>query len=220
MLTWSCRRFRARFSPGSGTGSAHPHRRACRECGAYAAALESAAGVRLPVPVSLRRNLRAIADPGPRAVLPFAVPRLPVPDGLTARLRDLASSSAAAPSRPALPEWARSPRYAIAASALLALLLGPFLADAAHRGRQALDAVQEEVIPVLQRTGESGREEAGKLRSTAATACDAARRSVEDSLQRLDHGFSSLSTRLSDATSQRFINLDLRHEPAGSVRRP
>ncbi len=88
MLSWSCRRFRARFSP-SGPGSAHPHRRVCPDCDAYAAALESAAGVRLPLPASLRRNLRSIADPAPRAVLPFAVPRLPVPDALAVRLRGL-----------------------------------------------------------------------------------------------------------------------------------
>jgi hypothetical protein len=215
MLTWSCRRFRARFSPVPGSGSIHPHRRACRECDAYAAALESAAGVRLPLPASLRKGLRAIADPEPGSVLPFTVPRLPVPDALAGRLRQLAS-----PSRPALPEWARSPRYAVAASALLALLLGPFLSGAAHRGVQALGAVEAEVSPLLQRTGESGKQEIGKLHATAATACGAARRSVEDSLRRLDDGLSGLSARLSDVTPERFINLDLRHEPAGSVRRP
>ena len=100
MLSWSCRRFRARFSP-SGPGSAHPHRRACPDCDAYAAALESAAGVRLPLPASLRRNLRAIAGPEMGAVLPFAVPRLPVPDVLAGRLRGL-SSAAAPPSRQAM----------------------------------------------------------------------------------------------------------------------
>lgn len=219
MLSWTCRRFRARFSPGSNLGSIHPHRRACQECDAYAAALESAAGVRLPLPASLRRSLRTIADPGTGAVLPFAVPRLPVPDTLAARLRGLASA-AVPPSRPALPEWARSPRYAVAASAVLALLLGPFLSSAAHRGLQALDAVQEEVSPLLRQTGESGREEIGKLRSGAANTYDAARRSVEGSLERLDHGIAGLSAKLSDAVPDPFINLDLRQKPAESVRRP
>lgn len=214
MLSGSCRRFRARFSPGS----AHPHRRACPECAAFAAALESAAGVRLPLPRDLRRNLRAIADPEPGAMLPFAVPRLPVPDTLVQRLREIARQAPAG--RPAPPEWVRSPRYAVAASALLALLLGPFLAGAADRGRQALDSVQAEVSPFLQRTGESGKEEVGKLRSTASTACDAARQSVEGSLGRLDSGLSGLSARLPYVVPERFINLDPGARPAGSVRRP
>jgi hypothetical protein len=206
MLSWSCRRFRARFSPGS--GSVHPHRRACPDCDAYAAALESAAGIRLPMPASLRRNARAIADPEPGAVLPFAVPRLPVPDALAVRLRQIAPAS-----RPALPEWARSPRYAVAASALLAMLLGPFLSDAAHRGAQALGTVEEEVSPLLQRTSESGKEEVAKLRSTATSAYDAARRSVGGSLERLDQELSGLSAKLSDAVPERFINLDFRRKP-------
>jgi hypothetical protein len=218
MLSWTCRRFRARFSP-SGPGSAHPHRRACQDCGAYAAALESAAGVRLPLPASLRRNLRAIADPEMGAVLPFAVPRLPVPDALAGRLRNL-SSAAAPPNRPALPEWARSPRYAVAASALLALLLGPFLSSAAHQGAQALGAVEAEVSPLLHQTEESGKKKIGKLRSTATTACDAARRSVEGSLERLDDRLAGLSAKLSEVVPERFINLDSRVKPAESVRRP
>jgi hypothetical protein len=218
MLSWTCRRFRARFSP-SGPGSAHPHRRVCPDCNAFAAALESAAGVRLPLPASLRRNLRAIADPEPRAVLPFAVPRLPVPDALAVRLRGL-SSPAAPPNRPALPEWARSPRYAVAASALLALLLGPFLSEAARQGAQALGAVEAEVSPLLQRTEASGKQEIGKLRSTAVTACNAARRSVAGSLERLDHRLAGLSAKLSEVVPDRFINLDLRQEPDESVRRP
>ncbi len=218
MLSWTCRRFRARFSP-SGPGSAHPHRRACQDCDAYAAALESAAGIRLPLPASLRRNLRALAAPEPRAVLPFAVPRLPVPDALAGRLRGL-SSAAAPPSRPALPEWARSPRYAVAASALLALLLGPFLSEAARQGAQALGAVEAEVSPLLQRTEESGRKEIGKLRSTATTACDAARRSVEGSLERLDHRLAGLSAKVSEVVPEDFINLGSGVKPAESVRRP
>ena len=142
MLSWSCRRFRARFAPGS----AHPHRRACRECEAYAAALETAAGIRLPVPDRLRRSLGEIAAPEPAAVLPFPLPRMAAPPALAARLRGIAP-----PQRPPLPEWARSPRYAVAASALLALLLGPFFSQAAARGREAVDEVRETVDVSLER---------------------------------------------------------------------
>ena len=204
MLSASCRRFRARFSPGS----AHPHRRACPECEAFAAALESAAGVRLPLPESLRRNLRAIAGPEADAVLPFAVPRLPVPDALTRRLRTIAPAS-----RPTLPEWIRSPRYAVAASAILALLLGPALSRAAHRGLEVLDTVHAEVSPLVKSTQEGGREEIAKLRSTAMAAGDTARRSVRASLERL-------SSQIFDAVPQNLINQGPRHESAAPVRRP
>ncbi|PYQ58086.1 MAG: hypothetical protein DMF53_21125 [Acidobacteria bacterium] len=204
MLSASCRRFRARFSPGS----AHPHRRACPECEAFAAALESAAGVRLPLPESLRRNLRAIAGPEADAVLPFAVPRLPVPDALTRRLRTIAPAS-----RPTLPEWLRSPRYAVAASAILALLLGPALSRAAHRGLEVLDTVHAEVSPLVKSTQEGGREEIAKLRSTAIAAGDTARRSVRDSLERL-------SSQIFDAVPKNLTNQGPRHESAAPVRRP
>jgi len=176
MLSGACRRFRARFTPGS----AHPHRHACPECEAYAAALESAAGARLPLPDGLRKNLRAIAGPEPGAVLPFAAPRLAVPGTLARRLRDIAP-----PARPAPPEWIRSPRYAVAASALLALLLGPFLQTAAHRGVQAVGAVEAEVSPVLEKTEQ--------LRLEAEAAYDATRRSFESSLGRVDRGISDVS---------------------------
>jgi hypothetical protein len=218
MLSLACRRFRAGFVPGS----SHPHRRSCRECAAFAAALERAAGARLPLPAGLRRNLRALADSEPSAVLPFAVPRLAVPDALAARLRGIRgmASPQRPPARPALPAWARSPRYAIAASALLATLLGPFLSSAAQRGREAFAAVQTQVRPILERTGENGKQEVGKLRSTAATACDTARRSVEGSLERLDQQFSGLSARLSDVVPERFINLGSGGKPPEPVRRP
>jgi len=181
MLSWTCRRFRARFAPGS----AHPHRQACRECDAFAAAVERAAGVRLPLPAALQKGLREIAAPAESAVLPFPVPRLAVPDRLASRL-----SAVAKPGRPAPPEWVLNPRYAVAASALLALLLGPFFARGADRGLEALGTVREEVSPLLRRTGEDGREELGKLRTGAAAIYGAAQRSVSES-------FHGLSGRLS-----------------------
>ena len=227
MLNAACRRFRSTFHPGSGPGPAHPHRRACAECEAYAAALESAAGVRLPVPASLRRNLRAIAGPEAGAVLPFAVPRLTVPAPLAGRLRGLAAGVGrhlpARPPRPAPPVWILNPRYAVAASALLALLLAPLLAPAMDHGRQVLGAVDAEVTPLLAQGGATGREEAGKLRESAAraaAACRSAGLSVESSLGRLDAGITDFSVRLTDAVAK---NLERNQDPkphAGSVRRP
>jgi hypothetical protein len=196
MLSWTCRRFRARFTPGS----AHPHRRACLDCDAFATAVERAAGVRLPMPERLRKSLGAIADPGPGAVLPFPVPRVPMPEALAGRLRSIAPTG-----RPAPPEWVRDPRYAVAASALLALLLGPFFSMGADRGLHALGIVREE-----------GREEILKVRAGAVEAYEAARRSLARSTESL-HGFSN---RLSDVVPETFFNPDPEDEPAGSSRRP
>jgi hypothetical protein len=147
-------------------------------------------------------------------VLPFAVPRVPVPETLARRLRGIAPAA-----RPAPPEWLLNPRYAVAASALLALLLGPFLSAAAHQGLRTLDTVHSEVSPLLRRTEESGSAEMEKLRSAAITACGAARRTVETSMGRLDEGLSGFSSRLYEAVSTDPSNQDPRHDPAGSVRR-
>jgi hypothetical protein len=207
VLSLACRRFRARFSPGS----SHPHRRACPECAAFAAALEGAAGVRLPLPGSLRQNLRAIAAPEPAAVLPFAVPRAPVPASLARRLRAIAPAH-----RPPLPEWLRSPRYAVAASAILALLLGPSLSHAAHRSLEMLDTVHARVTPLLRSTEGEGRAGIETLRSTAIAAGDTARRSVASSLERL----AGLSGHLLEAVPKNLTNQGPRHESARATRRP
>ena len=193
MLSWACRRFRARFTPGT---AHHPHRRTCAECDAFAAALERVAGARLPLPAGLGRNLRGIAAREPGAVLPFPVPQVPMPEGLAARLRAIPPVS-----RPSPPEWVRNPRYTLAASALLALLLGPWMVGAADRGRQALSAASAEVSPLLDQAGEGGRRELAKVRITAAETYDSARESVEDSWRRLDAGLSGLSSRLSNVIS-------------------
>lgn len=216
MLSWACRRFRARFAPGS----AHPHRRVCRECEAFAAAVEQAAGARLPLPAGLQNRLREIAAPAaPEAhnVLPFPVPRLPLPGPLAARLRRIAPPASG---RRPVPEWIRNPRYAVAASALLALLLGPLLPGAANQGRQAVGAFREEVSPLLDRAEESGKQEITRVRTGAAEAYDAARRSAEASLHRIDAGVSGLSAWLSAFANQESMNQDPRGAAPGSVRRP
>ena len=194
MLSWACRRFRARFTPGS----AHPHRRACRDCDAFAAALEqrgrsppAAAGRPAARPASCcGTGHRGAGTPETGTVLPFAVPRLPVPlpAATAVRLRAIA-----APQRPAPPEWVRSPRYAVAASALLTLLLGPFLTPAADRGLEAWGAVRQELSPLARHTQEKGREELKNLQTTAVAAI---------------HDLDDLSTRLSD-----FVHKSLLRRP-------
>ncbi|HEV7785174.1 MAG TPA: hypothetical protein VGQ28_07550 [Thermoanaerobaculia bacterium] len=227
MLSWACRRFRARFTPGFTPSIALPHRRACPDCHAYATAVEQAAGARLPLPASLRRNLRALAgvDPGvePGAVLPFPVPRLAVPDDLALRLRRIATSSASArPPQPAPPEWVRSPRAAIAASVLLALLFGPLLAGAADRGQQALRLAHREVAPLVEDANSESHEALARLRLAAGTAWGAARQAAALSMQRAQAGLSGLSSRsarLFKALPHPFTNPDPRRDADGSSRR-
>ena len=213
MLSWTCRRFRARFSPGS----AHPHRRACLDCDAFATAVERAAGVRLPMPERLRASLSKVAVPEPGAVLTFPVPRVPVPEALAGRLRSIAP-----PGRPAPPEWVRDPRYAVAASALLALLLGPFFSIGADRGLEALGAVREEVAPILRHTREEGREEIAKVRSGATEAYGAARRSLARSAESLQGLTDRLLIAVPDELTvpESFYNPDPEDASAGSSRRP
>jgi hypothetical protein len=215
VLSFTCRRFRARFTPGS----AHPHRRTCRDCDAFAAAVESAAGTRLPLPAHLRRRLSGIAAPDVSeagAILPFPVPRLKMPVPLAARLSVIPSVTG----RQTLPEWVRAPRFALAASALLALLLGPFFVGAADRGVKAADAFRDEVTPLLQRTGKTGKEAIGKLRAGTAQTYGEARLSAEESLHRLDAEVSGLSSWLSTVVTEESTNRDPRDEAAGSARRP
>ena len=208
MLSFACRRFRARFTPGS----AHAHRRACGECEAFASAVERAAGARLPLPPDLRRRLSSIAAPPVGAVLPFPVPRLPMSNALAERLRAIPSPSR----RRSPPEWVRSPRYAIAASVLLTLLLAPLLTSAADRGAEA---VREEVSPLLQRTRETGKEEIGRLRTGTVQVYGDARRSAEESLYRLDAEVFSLSSWLSTVATEESTDQDPHGEAAGSSRR-
>jgi hypothetical protein len=226
MLSWACRRFRARFTPGASL----PHRRACPECESYAAAVEQAAGARLPLPASLKRNLRALALPEPGAVLPFPVPRLAVPDDLARRLRTIGMP--AAPARPARmsqsspPEWVRSPRAAIAASVLLALLFGPLLAGAADRGEQALRLAHQEVDPLVSNATAEGHEALGRLWLAASTTWDTAwgeaRELAAKSIQEAQAGLSGLSscsTRLFKALPHPHTNPDPRRDAGGASRR-
>lgn len=115
MLSRECRRFREEFTPGV----QDPHRETCPACAAHASALERAATApKLPLPDSLRGQLRD--------VLPFVrhdAPRLPVPQApLPASLKDrLRAIPREARSEP--PVWIRSSRWAVAASYFLTVVM-------------------------------------------------------------------------------------------------
>lgn len=140
MLSFACLRFRARFEPG---GVRLPHRGSCAACAAYAAAMERAAAVSVPVPGPLAAALRDIAGHQISVALPVA--RVPVPGSLVDRLRAIPRQ--AGRSRP--PAWLRSPRYAIAASTLLTVLFGALGGDPGKTGRAVSETLSSGVTSVV-----------------------------------------------------------------------
>jgi hypothetical protein len=189
MLKPACRRFRADFTPGAES----PHRTACPACAAYAAAMERAAK-RIPLPAGLRSKLRAIpgaaADDAPR----FPMPQAPMPAQLRDRLRQMSRHTPEV-SRPPLPAWVRSSRYAIAASYLLAVLIGATFGnpveaagaltrsvDSAVRPRveQAIEGVEGRGLRRLDALKSAVRERYGATR-------DSLEQSIEQSLGSLEH---------------------------------
>ncbi len=177
MLRPDCRRFRAELEPGD------PHRQSCPPCAAYAAAMERAA-FKIPLPAGLRSRLRAIpgaTNPGPRLPLPQA----PLPDPLRDRLRGLARRQAPR----AIPAWIRTSRYAVAASYLMAVLVGLTSGNPVHLGRQAADRMSHAVSERL----DEGRERLDVWENTVRERYGETRRSIEDSLGSLDHRVDELS---------------------------
>lgn len=133
MLSLACRRFRESFTPGA----QDPHRETCPACAAYAAALERAAAApKLPMPESLRGQLRD--------VLPFVrhdaprlpVPRMPLPAGLKSRLRAIPREERREP-----PVWIRSSRWAVAASYFLTVVMLQTLGDPVALGQRATSSL-------------------------------------------------------------------------------
>jgi hypothetical protein len=195
VLSWRCRRFRARFSPGA-PGAGEAHRRRCAACAAYAAALELAA-VRLPLPERLRGELRAL--PADLSPVRLPVPSLPLPPALRGRLQGIAREEA----RRRPPAWIESPRYAVAASLLLAVLsaalVGNPAAWGAELGARAAGFVGREVAPPLAAmtaAGETGRERLRALRAAATSRCTEIAGQLGASAQALETRVSQIAGRL------------------------
>ena len=168
MLSWRCRRFRARFSPAE-PEAGNAHRRSCTECHAYAASLERAAAVRLPLPERLRAELSSLptdaadaadaADIAGGLVTGARLPLAPLPADLRSRLQGIARAERGKP-----PEWIASPRYAIAASLLLTVLSAALLGSPADLAARAAGFVGREVAPPLHVLHESAASRYGEIR--------------------------------------------------------
>jgi hypothetical protein len=193
-VSFACRRFRAAFAPGSDD----PHRRECPRCAAYAAALERAAGPRLPLPGALRQRLLAIPDEAADASVPVPsldlarpagppAPQLPLPPELRARLLALPERSR----RGGPPAWVLSPRYAVAASYVAAVLFGALLGGPGDLGRLVARGVERtlaaaDLADIADRAGKAGRGRLESLETAARGAARRAGRSVGRSVQRLE----------------------------------
>lgn len=191
MLKLACRRFRSEFTPGM----ENPHRQSCPACAAYAAAMERAAR-RLPLPEGLRSRLRAIPSAGgegPRMPLPQA----PLPNPLRDRLRGIARKQEPQP----LPAWVRSSRYAVAASYVLALLVGAAVGNPLELGREAADAADAvstrmggRLERMLSGAEIQGRERLDAWESAMRERYGETRKSVEESLGNLENRVDELQS--------------------------
>lgn len=198
MLTWRCRHFRARFTPGLDD----VHRRRCRACGDYAAAIERAAASGRLVPISdrLRRRLESIPASSVAPVLSFPLPAAPLPDRLRQRLQAIPRSSEA-PRRP--PTWILDPRYAVAASYLLAVVLTLALGDPVTQGRRAVERLTQTLERPLQQAETEGRRHLRSLEDLTSTRYVEAQRSFTSSLETLSSRVTEISRELFPETTRR-----------------
>jgi hypothetical protein len=209
MLKLSCRRFRMEFTPGA--ESPHDaHRTSCPACAAYAAAMERAAK-RVPLPARLRSKLRAVPETeAARDDMPrLPLPRVPLPGPLRDRLRQMGRRQNAPPP---LPAWMRSSRYALAASYLLAVLVGATIGNpveaAGTLSRSVERAVRPRVENVIENVEGRGHRRLDDLESAVRERYDATRSSlaqtVEQSLASLEHQATEL-----DEVRKSLFSLDL-----------
>jgi hypothetical protein len=216
MLSWRCRRFRARFSPADLPGAGSRHRRSCADCDAYATTLERIAAARLPLPERLRGELSRLSGGLAGGLLPGPVPALALPSALRARLQGLARGEAAR--RP--PEWIASPRYAIAASLLLTTLSAALLGNPQELAARAASFVNREMTPPLTQARQTGKEELRTWltwRETAASRLTVIRRDIGGSFQGMENRVTELAGRLLPAPPNE--NRGRASEAPGGVRR-
>jgi hypothetical protein len=206
MLKLSCRRFRMEFTPGA-ESSHDAHRTNCPACAAYAAAMERAAK-KVPLPSRLRSKLRAVpgavADDAPR----FPMPQAPMPPQLRDRLRQMSRLQ----EPPAVPAWVRSSRYAVAASYLLAVLLGATVGnpvEAAGALSRSVDrAIRPRVEHAIENVEGRGRRRLDDLESAVRERYGATRNSLEQSFESLEHRLENQATEL-DQMRKSLFSLDL-----------
>jgi hypothetical protein len=151
------------------------------------------AGRLVPISDRLRRRLELIPSSGVARVVPFPLPQAPLPDRLRERLRAI-PLQAAEPRRP--PSWILQPRYAVAASYLLAVLLTLALGDPVTRGRQAVEHLEETFVQPLQSVESRGLERLRSLEDRTLERYGETRRGLEESFSTLGFRVTAISREL------------------------
>lgn len=152
-----CEAFRRRYE----RGITDPHLESCAACRRFAAFVDSLArvGYRAPLEDELRARLRDVPAAAGGAPQPLPrLPQLPLPPSLAVRLRRIARRGAARP----VPIWIRSPRYAIAASYLLTLLIAGTLGNPAAFATETASHIDRFGV-VIQSVEARSRETVGGL---------------------------------------------------------
>jgi hypothetical protein len=214
MLSRDCRRFREEFTPGPG-GSQDPHRQACPACAAYAAAVERAASApRLPLPERLRSSLRALPRPDePRLPMPQAQLPAALKDRLRNIPRDVRSGG-----RRELPVWIRSPRWAIAASYFLTVVLLNTVGDPVALGRRATGTLVRTLDQTWDQTwtqtwGQIREERLPRIESAIAERYGTAVGSLETTLESSLTTLRSEAREITDQTRRSFDKLIDKENP-------
>ncbi|MDX1644276.1 MAG: hypothetical protein R3244_07970 [Thermoanaerobaculia bacterium] len=157
-----CEAFRRRYERGMDD----PHLSSCEDCRRFAEFVDSLArvGYRAPLEETLRARLRGVPAAVAHGVRPFPrLPDLPISAGLEQRLRAIGRPATSSARRASLPIWIRSPRYAVAASYLLTLLVAGTIGNPAAWASETANRF-ERVGVVLHSVEAGGRERVDSLR--------------------------------------------------------
>ena len=207
MLSRACRTFRKGFEPGLGDD---PHLRVCPECRTWA---EGVAGLRstgavLFFPDPLRARLEAIPrerrndspevsdaePPRPLALLP----RMPVPESLAARLRQIPVET-----RGTGPRWIPRTRDGLAASFLLAFLMLPLLGNPGKLGEEASVLLTRGLGFAVEETGTKGIQALDEAGGYLFQGCELANREMGSLMGRLRSPGPEHSDKKATATPER-----------------
>lgn len=153
MLTPDCLAFRKAYEPGD----ADPHRDQCAACQEFADLVDALQGLgfRQPLGDRLRQRLRQLPEQEDQRSLAFPqLPMLPLPPGLERRLQRIARAAVRGAE---LPIWIRNPRFAVAASYVLALLFTASVGNPAAWGQSAADRL-DRVGAAIESVQSSGRQ--------------------------------------------------------------
>ena len=174
MLKPGCAWYLRRARPGDRSG----HRQRCASCNAYVSAIEGVGRLTLSLPADLDQRLRSIAR-----VIP-AHPRrraATLPTDLRDRLSAILPRA-----QPALPRFAGSPLYTVAASYLAVLAVAAFWGNPYQIVRPTFSSVRSSTSEALVQTGDTVSAWLREARSELQLRSSHAAQLSNELLQRLE----------------------------------